>query len=511
MFGIRLSYATPSAFESQKDRALLGLSADSGRNVRFRGKVKPESTFLLRTVLRALGELVWNFDPWTCFQAHLDPVITVHPDKIFVEAFSGDQTVYGMVTLDRELFEVEGETLCGTSHISFTSWLCSALAEMRSSRSTWLHLDSAGLELSTVGAGGRFEKQVEVPDPWVRGYLQLQHAMTMPGTRLRVRPVDLLAAVRFLRFSKARTAPRALRFELEPGQDARIVLEPWEQVFPLRGAQHQSQRPRTVRTWGRQRLRLLEPVLPFAESVDIWLKGRALPSFYQANLKGLSLMIGLSGGLAEPWSAEDGPSYELLGPSYEVESSQREAALALLKDRYQLSRSQLEEALGLDKGAAQGLLADLCREGLALYQPDQHCYRFRPLFNQALDLDKVFPRNPRLEQARAFLQAGQVEVCSCLPRETRKLKRLPGEDGHSLREVILRDWCLAGKVADQDQVEVTLNDTDAIIFARCGCPHFQEHLMARGPCAHMLALRWAGLQDRQDLPTSLPAQEEQAE
>ena len=510
MFGVKLAYATPSAYESQKERALLGLAADAHRSVRFQGKVKPRHTFLLRTVLRAFGELIWSTDYWSGFydSHHLDPVITVHPDKIFLEAFSRDQSVHGMVAIDHELFESREEPRYGTSNISFTAWLWAALGEMRSSRATWLHLDSGGLELTTLGAGGRFEKVVEVPDSWLRGFLQLQHAMTIPGTHISARPADLLAAIRFLRYSKARTSPRALRYELEPGQDARIVLEPWEQSFPLRGTSHGAEKARLVRTWGRQRLKLLEPVLPFADSVDIWLKGRAMPSFYQANLPGLSFLLGLSGGRNEEWTSEDGQGYDLLELPSEVAADHKASALGLLRERHQVSYSELCDGQGLSKGEAQAVLSTLCREGHAFYHLATRSYRHRPLFDQPIDLDKIFPPNPRLEKARAYADAGEVRLASCVPRETRKIKRLPGASGPTLREVIHRDWCLSGQVGDQEQVEVILSDTDRIIFARCGCSHFQEQLMARGPCAHMLALRWAGQKERQDLPTSVEAQEE---
>ena len=64
-----------------------------------------------------------------------------------------------------------------------------------------------------------------------------------------------------LRFTKAKVSPRAMRYEFEPGQDARLVLEPWEQRIPLRGAEHGYAEPRVIRTWGRRRLSLLEPIL----------------------------------------------------------------------------------------------------------------------------------------------------------------------------------------------------------------------------------------------------------
>ena len=65
--------------------------------------------------------------------------------------------------------------------------------------------------MRTAGAGGRFERKVDVPESWVRGFLQLQAAMGLPGTRLDVQPIDLLAALRYLRYTKARVSPRALK------------------------------------------------------------------------------------------------------------------------------------------------------------------------------------------------------------------------------------------------------------------------------------------------------------
>ena len=47
--------------------------------------------------------------------------------------------------------------------------------------------------------------------------------------------------------------------------------------------------------WGRKRLSLLEPLLPFAERVDVYLKGRALPTFYAVKLPGVTFVLGLSG------------------------------------------------------------------------------------------------------------------------------------------------------------------------------------------------------------------------
>lgn len=511
MFGWNISYATPSAFESGKGRALLGLSVDEGRRIRFKGKIKPGSVFLVRTAMRALAEVLWSNDYWNWdgFFNTLDPVFTVHPDKLFLEAFSQDQTAHVCLGLNRDLFETEGEVLCGSSNVDFTSWLWSALGEMRTSRATWLHIDSKGLELQTVGAGGRFEKKVEVPESWVRGFLEIQAAASMPGTRVRMKPVDLLSVIRFLRYSKPKTSPRALRYEFEPGQPVRIVVEPWEESFILRDSEHDFEKNKVVRLWGRKRLALLEPLLPFAEEVEVFLKGRALPSFYALKLPGIEFHLGISGHGYSRWS--EGEGFHLLGSAEKPEPEKLEQAEQLLSESFHLSSKELSRQAGVDKGAAEASLAELCRIGKAFYLPHEQSYRARSLFRKPPELERIFPPSMKVEQAAALVREGKVEVRSCEPRETRKIKRLASPSGPVVKEIVYRDWCLEGKVGDQDQVEVVLNDVDRIIFARCGCEHFREHLLNQGPCEHMLALRSAGEELRRDLPTSHSVTEEEGE
>src|SRR5581483_789121 len=267
MTTLQMDYAEPSTVQAHGGRADLGLAVNLRRPVRFLARVK-EHVLPFRLALQALGEVVWSQEMfvakprWVPFV--LDPVITVHPDRLFFEAFSQDQTVYGLVIADRDIFEPEGEVQCGTTNIDFTSWLWHALGEMRSGRETWLRIAAGGFAVKTEGGQGRIERKVDVPDTWVRGFLQLQGAMAMPGTRVIARPVDLLAVLRQLQMNRAKTSPRALRYEFEPGQAARIVLEPWEIVVPLKETTHNYTEKRVIRTWGRRRLRLLEGLLPYA-------------------------------------------------------------------------------------------------------------------------------------------------------------------------------------------------------------------------------------------------------
>jgi hypothetical protein len=439
MFGYLVDYATPSAFSSTAERDALGFSANRRRRVRFHARVDHEK-LALRSALRTLGELIWSDDTWLAndlFAAILDPIVTVHDDRVFFEAFSQDQSVYGLVVADRSIFTTEGEVVTGTTNVDFTAWLWAALGEMRSSRETWLSVETEGVEVTTRGSGGRFERKVEIPESWVRGFLTMQSAMAMPGTRLSMRPVDLIAAIRFLRFQKAKLSPRALRYELPPGEPARLVLEPWEQVVPLKGTEHDYRELRVIRTWGRRRLRLIEPLLPYADRVTVYLKGRALPSAYVVELGRVRFVMALSGWTGNDWSRES--AFELAVGQRVDESVVGHAATALIEGRV-ITVELLADRLGVDRGTALRALQRLCRRGRCVYDLERREYRHRELFEAPIDEARFHPPSPRLEAARRIIDENRVLVARVDVKETRKIKKLKTPDGSVLRDITYLRW-----------------------------------------------------------------------
>lgn len=503
---VLVDYASPSVLESTRDATSVGLSTNLRRRVRFHGLVR-EHGFILRIALRALGEAIWSSDSWISQSDLLDPVITVHHDRILFEAFSQDQSTYAALIVDPAMFEPMGEVVTGTTNIDFTAWLWGALGEMRTSRSTAFRIGPEGLEVRTSSAGGRFEKKVELPETWVRGFLQVQAAMGMPGTRIAVKPIDLLSAIRFLRHTKARVSPRGIRYEFEPGQDARLVLEPWERVVALEGAEHNYTEFKTTRVWGRRRLKLIEGLLPFADRVDIYLKGRALPSFYAVKLPGMTFLLGLTGWSGGGFTSTGG--FDLLAEAAAANDNLLDPALALLRERQHASVEDVAEALNIDKPSASRVLVRLCRQGRTMFDVEARRYRHRELFEMPADEAIYFPPDRRQELAAQLLAESKVRVASCVAEETKKVRSFKdpnsGEAKQKIvREITYRDWRIIGAAADQDPVEIVVNDTGRIIFGRCTCPHFAEHLMNQGPCEHMLALFKASEEQRADRPSSAP-------
>jgi hypothetical protein len=499
-------YASPSVFESERERALLGVSTNARRPVSFHGRLT-RNVPLFRFALRALGEAIWSDDTWLSqgeFNWILDPVITLHPDRLFFEAFSQDQSVYAMLLVNPEMFATEGEVVAGTTNIDFSAWLWGALNELRSSRETWLRVGAEGFEVKTKGAGGRFEQKVDLPDNWVRGFLRVSAGMAMPGTRLTVKPADLLAAIRFLRYTKAKLSPRALRYEFNPGEDAQLVLEPWEQVIRLRGAEHNYTEPRTIRTWGRRRLSLIEPLLPFALSVDIYLKGRSLPSFYAVKLTDMTFVLGLSGWTDQSWTSTG--SFDLPGDSHSPSDEVICQIHQELARKFHASPKELADTLHQTPETVWRACERLCRQGRAIFDVESRHFRNRELFEQQVDEAKMFPPDERAEAAKALLARNAVSFAQCEPQETRKTKKLKTPEGPITREVVYRDWRVTGSVAGE-KIEIVVGDSGRIIFGTCTCRFFQDNLLAKGPCEHMLALYKTSEERRKDLPTSTAAAE----
>src|SRR5262245_2528091 len=157
-----------------------------------------------------------------------DPVVTVAPDVLFFECFSKDEASYGCLSVDREWFATPGEVALGTTNVDYSLALFEEFQRLRTYRRTRFAVDPAGFEVSTEGAADYREEKIDLPPSWLRGFMQLQAAMSLPLRRVPVSREGLYAVLAHLKRHRARKSPRALRFELVPGRPVEIVLEPWE-------------------------------------------------------------------------------------------------------------------------------------------------------------------------------------------------------------------------------------------------------------------------------------------
>ncbi|HNN97466.1 MAG TPA: SWIM zinc finger family protein, partial [Pseudomonadota bacterium] len=121
----------------------------------------------------------------------LDPVITVHPDEIFFECFSQDESSYGRLGASYEVFQGIGEFACGTTNIDYSAALYDEFQKVRTYKSTKLCVDPSGFDVKTSGEADFREVKIDLPDSWVRGFLQVNSAMSLPATSFVLHPMDV--------------------------------------------------------------------------------------------------------------------------------------------------------------------------------------------------------------------------------------------------------------------------------------------------------------------------------
>jgi hypothetical protein len=71
----------------------------------------------------------------------LDPVITVHPDEVFFECFSQDESTYGRLGASYEVFKNIGEFACGTTNIDYSVDLYNEFQKIRRYKTTMFQVD----------------------------------------------------------------------------------------------------------------------------------------------------------------------------------------------------------------------------------------------------------------------------------------------------------------------------------------------------------------------------------
>ncbi|MCB9794098.1 MAG: SWIM zinc finger family protein [Alphaproteobacteria bacterium] len=509
---VTLAYGGASGLREEGEAARLALFSNQSRDpVRLDGVVK--DPLRLREALSALHEVVrsdFRYKPkdrsaylaymrqrkagagsnaWSAQREYfawllrndptawilLDPIVTVSPDELSFEVFSKDEGTYARLALAHGEMKLQGEVVCGTTNIDFSNALLQGVQRMRSYRETRLSIGQDAVGLETVGADEVLEKRIQVPDSWLRGFLQVQSAATLPSTRFRLAAIDLYNLLRHLRLNADRKGEgRALRVELVPGEAPRLVLEPWEEVLPTHAGLYDGRKAEVVKVWGRRRLALLRRWLPYADTVDVHLLGSGLPSFWVLRGGGFTLTLGMSGFTAANWS--QAAVFDLLLPRSAERSEPLDKVAAALEAARVASVKELEKATGLKTPAVLAALQQGCQQGVVMYDIAQDRYRLRPLLGVMPEMTRLQHRNLFERQAHDLLA---VEGAVKLETEN----RIFGEGTELIGKVAVA----ADKREYRPQLMVT--EDGRVRQAECTCAHYRQHKLKEGPCPHLLALR----------------------
>ncbi|KMO35684.1 SWIM zinc finger-containing protein [Methylobacterium variabile] len=400
----------------------------------------------------------------------LDPVITVHPDEVFFECFSLDESTYGRLSCDHDVFARIEDLACGTTNIDYSHALYDEFQKIRSYRDTTLSIDPTGFEVQTTGEATYREDKIELPDSWVRGFLQVSSAMAQPAHLVDLHPVDMHAIITRLAARTERHGPRSLRFLLEPGEPVSVLIEPWNEHLTFRRSVYRGSSGAEIRLWGRRRLAILARALPLARSVRLHLLGTGLPSFAVVDFGGLRFTLGLSGWTANDWSRAG--QFDLLAPRSGVDEVSAARVFAALKRHHFATVEGLSAETGLDRALVAGALGLYVQNGRAMFDLDKGVYRLRELTREPLPPGALRFASEQEEKADRLIAARLVTVASVDRREGRR--------------------SVEGEVLDDGRTQrpmIALDADDRLVEARCDCGFYGHNKLMRGPCEHMLALR----------------------
>lgn len=404
-------------------------------------------------------------------KAVLEPLFTVHPDEVSLEVFSRDESSYARLSLANGLFEGR-EAAHGTTCADLSAGFLERLERLRG----WQPVD---LEATTRARGAERGDTVAVQYGWLRGLLQVQSAATLPAAVAELAPIDLYNLLFALRSRRAKTSPRALRFELVPGARPRLVLEPWELVLECHGPVYSGRQPRVVRTFGRQRLLTLARALPHVQAVQAHLLGAGLPSFWVLDFgagRG-HLTVGFTGWTESGWSSA--AAFDALMPPAGAAAG-GERALALLTERGPQTFAQLTAGLSATPADARAALQAECLRGQVVYDVRSQRFRPRALLATPVELQAIRYGSEREAQAHRLLGDGREGEGRV---GLTKVHEIAGEGTE-----------LVGEVADVAvrrtyTPSFTLDGEGRVSGASCQCPTFRRAGLREGPCEHMIALR----------------------
>lgn len=406
-----------------------------------------------------------NFDAWLV----LDPVITVHPDEVAFECFSLDESSYGRLACSHEVFEQLGELAYGTTNVDYSYTLYDEFQKIRDDKETTFQVDPGGFDVQTGTDETYREVKIDLPDSWVRGFLQVGTAMGLPGAvRLELHPMDVHNLCFLLRRNKEKTGPRSLRFLLEPGKPVQVRVEPFGLTVDCPRSTHDAATASEIRIWGRRRLLILERLIPVSRRFTVVLMGTGMPSFWIADCGDLTFTLGLSGWTANDWSSS--ANFDLLAPRRDVDTATAEAVFTALGQRWLATSAELSIATGFDRGTVESALVAYAQAGRAMYDLSRGVWRRRELSREPLDLGALRFSNEREQEAATLAASGDVRVDSATVTDGRV--RVSGRVGQR------RPWL----VLDPDR---------RLVAAECDCSYHFQNKLRKGPCPHILALRLA--------------------
>jgi SWIM zinc finger len=436
------SYLAPSQVTLERGTSEVTLATSGGRAPHpyfFTGFLaRPRQTGQALLVVAEIARSRY-YEPPQMIAARIaaaDPVVTSNLDRLRFESFSACAGVYARLDLEPGVLDGKPQTW-GTTNVDFNPPMRAALARVHDADAMLMNVGHDEVVVTTL-EGSAVEKKVPLPERWIKGFAEVQVA----SSRMVLRHVlSAIEARRFLQ-SLPRSKSRSVAWATPAGKTLRLASRPDDFSVCLAGP---------------ERLRLLEKLIPFANSLRAYgpepERDRAAePSAWELVLDGARVVFTLSPELFRGFSGEGGVLPDLTLADDETV----DAVADQLHGEPEIDSAAVAADLGVDRPAVQTALGALSAAGRVGYDLASSRFFHRELPYERAFLDKM---HPRLLAARKLAEDGAVTL---------------DEDGN------------AASVRSGD-AEYRVRFEDGV--ARCTCAWYARHRGERGPCKHVLAVQ----------------------
>ncbi|MVM36871.1 SWIM zinc finger family protein [Spirosoma sp. HMF3257] len=365
-----------------------------------------------------------------------DPIVTAGAGQVRFEGFSSCNGVYARLDILPE--GLDGEFLAsGTTNVDFNEPMINALNGITKTEDMVLSVGQKSVTVITEKTKV-VERKVTLPNRWIKGLTSVQHYLA------DMQPIFTLTKAQALQLFQS----------LPKGglkADVFIVQRAGKFLFsPLQQGQ-------VVRIGGAHRLRLMEGLLPFLDSLSIYQSADGQAAGFVLMLGAQQLVFAFSGDAYRGFSGE-GKALEHLIDDLPLELVYGFSNLLKANEAFNPTLLSIEHDIDFDN--MNTLTAQLSSIGLLGFDlvGNQHFYRRLPFKTQ-----RILSLNPRLKNARKLVADNDIQIVA------QKM-------GYVEARVKGSDDAFHTVIIENEQ-------------SRCTCDWFMNHQTKRGLCKHILAVK----------------------
>lgn len=363
-----------------------------------------------------------------------DPIVTAGNGKLRFEGFTHCAGAYARVDVLPD--GLDGEFIDnGTTNVDFNPPMIAALSRVRANDNLLLSVGDKELALHKDG-DKIVERKVPLPTKWIKGLTTVQIFLSEAEERYTFNKIQTMKLFQSIPKAKVKA-------------DYYLVIRGGQPMFtPVKSAD-------AICVGGLHRLRLLEPLLPFADKLKVFPHPTMQSTTWQLYFGSVRFSLSLSRDTYRGFSGE-GAALEAL-----IDDIPDEWIEAM--DKYSYANQEFNPTLfamkeHIDFERVDNLTGRLAAMGLLGFDLDDNRFFYRRL---PFKPERIVGLNPRIKGAEKLISEGKVSIIS--QTDNRIEARVEGSGvSHTV-------------VIDEKG-------------ARCTCAWYSKHLGERGSCKHVLAV-----------------------